>query len=677
MMNNRKNRTRLCILLTGGLLAAVIGFRQPVFRSEARDTHATLADIYDDDGVFGYVRFHDNSGEKHRNPAKKQADSSSVPYQNSEVDKLGQVMSDQLNAAFGSGIGTRADIQSVSAEELSQLNADLNRASSGNWNFTDIRSKITFQIPRASFPASALDSSTSLFYLEQAISRFPKLCCLFTLADLTLDSSYATFLVYSPIAKDELRTITLQYENTLNEILLVIKNNPSMTETDKLLYLHDEIVAMTEYSTGRTGIYALDCTPVGSLIYNLAVCQSYAAVFNQAALSAGLTSYVLDSSSHAWNAVLLGDKWYYIDTTWDDTRPTGQGKDYVKHDYLLVNDAVDANFTAMHTLTTLYSSQFSGLTSQLGNAFQSFFPKERKITSQMGYLGGLFYFSENNSIKSWDRGSTVNTYSNIPSASARRVAVANRLLYVSGSDGLYQSNADITALNKVDNTAFVGMYEAANRLYVSTGGSYYIYYDASTPVTSAQPNPGTSLSPLITPYPLNPSGSANPSGSPTATYGKIPTVPPISTGSSSPSPTAPTSSFSPNPGTTTIPFTSATPTPTATATSGETSNQDNADFTPPPQTTIKKIKNKKSRSVFVKWKKVKGSSRYQIQYSTSKNFSTKQMRDSLTNSVKIVNLYKNKTYFFRVRAVKIRRIDGVIRYRYAPWSSRKKKLIKI
>ena len=678
MKGNHRIKIRISILLILAILAAQVGIKE-LSNETAAAADTAVESFRDEDGVFGYVRLNDNRKNKKESKGTDirtvyaTPTPSSAPYQDIEVDRLGQAMSDQLNAAFGNSTATKAVLQQVTTDELATLNSNLNSSGSGNWHFTDISSKVTFQLPRSAFPSRVYDSSGVLYYLEQAISRYPALCTLFTLADVTINDANVTMLVYSPIPTDKMKSVTSSYASALNEIMKVIINNPNMSVTDKLLYLHDEVVAITEYSTGRSGVYALDHTPVASLLYNLAVCQSYSAAFNHLIRMAGITGYVIDSDTHAWNAVLIDNKWYYIDTTWDDTRSIGQTKDYIKHNYILVGSSADSGFSVAHSMTSEYLAHFSGMASSLGNAYDSYFPKSNNITSQMGYLNGYFYYADNNVIKRWDRNKNIDTFTGIPSAGSRRVAISDRLIYVSGSDGMYQSDAALTGLHKVDNTPFTGLYEAANVLYVSTGGSFYIYRDSSSPVAPTAPAPNQSLSPFVTPYPLNPVSSNIPgSGTPTPTRNGIPTVPPLPTASVIP--TVP--GIQPTPVGTIIPFFS--PTPGTTQQPGVTSDPDQSGssaFTAPASTYIKKIKNNKKRAVFIKWKKVKGSSRYQVKYSTSPSFATKQLRDSMTNSVTIANLFINKTYYFKVRAVKIKRVDGVLQYKYSAWSTKRKKLI--
>ena len=84
-------------------------------------------------------------------------------------------------------------------------------------------------------------------------------------------------------------------------------------------------------------------------------------------------------------------------------------------------------------------------------------------------------------------------------------------------------------------------------------------------------------------------------------------------------------------------------------------------------------KNKKKQSVTLSWQKISGAKGYQIQYALNKKF-TKKKKSKLiqkTNTT-IKKLKKKKTYYFRVRAYKIKGGKKV----YGKWSKVKKVKIK-
>ena len=49
-----------------------------------------------------------------------------------------------------------------------------------------------------------------------------------------------------------------------------------------------------------------------------------------------LKSYRISSDMHIWNAVMIDNKWYHIDLTWDDPI-TSDGKNNLIHNYMLID----------------------------------------------------------------------------------------------------------------------------------------------------------------------------------------------------------------------------------------------------------------------------------------------------------------------------------------------------
>lgn len=97
----------------------------------------------------------------------------------------------------------------------------------------------------------------------------------------------------------------------------------------------------------------------------------------------------------------------------------------------------------------------------------------------------------------------------------------------------------------------------------------------------------------------------------------------------------------------------------------------------PAKVTLKSVKNTKSKSISVSWKKVSGAKGYQITYSTSKKFSKKLTKTitvaSSASSKVIKNLKKNKTYYVKVRAFKKDKKGNKV---YGSYSSVKKVAVK-
>lgn len=68
---------------------------------------------------------------------------------------------------------------------------------------------------------------------------------------------------------------------------------------------------------------------------------------------------------------------------------------------------------------------------------------------------------------------------------------------------------------------------------------------------------------------------------------------------------------------------------------------------------ITSLKRKKSGSIWVKWKKVKGAKGYQLQYSTNKKLKKAKTVNTKKGSSLCKKLKKGKKYYFRVRAYRI------------------------
>lgn len=113
---------------------------------------------------------------------------------------------------------------------------------------------------------------------------------------------------------------------------------PEMPVEERVRIIHDYIVANFRYNEGdansKSGGYSIFVP--GSLIMGQGgVCQSYAAIFYQMAVASGIeVKYVTGTAwqnegekiPHAWNMVKIQDKWYHIDTTWDDPVPEVKGR---------------------------------------------------------------------------------------------------------------------------------------------------------------------------------------------------------------------------------------------------------------------------------------------------------------------------------------------------------------
>ena len=57
----------------------------------------------------------------------------------------------------------------------------------------------------------------------------------------------------------------------------------------------------------------------GCLVKGKAVCEGYSLAFNAIMLELGIPTKRMSGGGHAWNMVKIGNRWYHVDVTWNDT----------------------------------------------------------------------------------------------------------------------------------------------------------------------------------------------------------------------------------------------------------------------------------------------------------------------------------------------------------------------
>lgn len=123
---------------------------------------------------------------------------------------------------------------------------------------------------------------------------------------------------------------------------------PGMSADEKVKAVHDWVVKRLAYDESLRRYTAYE-----ALRYGRAVCQGYALLTYKMLTAAGIPARIVEgkvaSGDHAWNLVLLGGRWYHMDTTWDDPLPDRPGK--ASYAYYL---KTDAQMRADHSWTRAY-----------------------------------------------------------------------------------------------------------------------------------------------------------------------------------------------------------------------------------------------------------------------------------------------------------------------------------
>ncbi len=137
--------------------------------------------------------------------------------------------------------------------------------------------------------------------------------------------------------EEQVNLAIYKVENVRNKIIDSIRNTSS--DYNKILQIHDTLVELIDYhddnSNSSHNIY-------GALVDNKVVCEGYAKAFKYILdsinidcilVSGNATNSSNKTDSHMWNYVMINEKWYGVDVTWDDPIIIGNKIKTIRHDY--------------------------------------------------------------------------------------------------------------------------------------------------------------------------------------------------------------------------------------------------------------------------------------------------------------------------------------------------------
>lgn len=113
------------------------------------------------------------------------------------------------------------------------------------------------------------------------------------------------------------------------------KINSNMTEFEKAVVLHDELVLNCKYVEDNDPLRVSAYEPI---VHGSSNCQEYAEAYAYLLALAGIHNEIVESSAmfHLWNKVCINGVYYNVDLTWDDPMPDKKG--HVSHKYFLLSD---------------------------------------------------------------------------------------------------------------------------------------------------------------------------------------------------------------------------------------------------------------------------------------------------------------------------------------------------
>ena len=122
------------------------------------------------------------------------------------------------------------------------------------------------------------------------------------------------------------------------------KQTQGMTDLEKVDYLNNYLARKLKYDYSHTTANAITAAK-----RNVAMCAGYADMFQILGESAGLKVGRMSSDlmRHGWNYVLIGDRKYYIDTTWNDIGSSAS-KEYFSLKPIHQKEAPDQYISSVH-----------------------------------------------------------------------------------------------------------------------------------------------------------------------------------------------------------------------------------------------------------------------------------------------------------------------------------------
>ena len=248
-------------------------------------------------------------------------------------------------------------------------------------NFETEIDVLAYRIPRAeggSRYLQILNNHPGLFYVKSAIK--------WTYSSQDFVWKYTVTYIST---KEEFSQQKKAFEIAADQAVAQVE--PSMSDLEKALVVHDYLVQNCEYdyerySANPDSVPEVSHTAYGGLVEKMAVCdgygKAYAYIMND---KLGLPCEVVisDAMNHAWNLIQIDGEWYHVDATWDD--PTWDSIGRVVHKYFLLSDTAISDSEHKHhdwattrtANSTLYDTEYWS-----------------KINSAFCYNQGTWYYSQ-------------------------------------------------------------------------------------------------------------------------------------------------------------------------------------------------------------------------------------------------------------------------------------------
>ncbi len=111
-----------------------------------------------------------------------------------------------------------------------------------------------------------------------------------------------------------------QLNNIIDKYLREKKITAQNVTKDDIKKIHDYIIKRTTYDEEyeQSNEITESNKATGALINKKALCSGYSDAFAIFMDKLNIPNFEVTSEEHEWNAIYFNNKWYHIDTTWDD-----------------------------------------------------------------------------------------------------------------------------------------------------------------------------------------------------------------------------------------------------------------------------------------------------------------------------------------------------------------------
>lgn len=151
-------------------------------------------------------------------------------------------------------------------------------------------------------------------------------------------------------SNEEIESIDEELDNIIDKI--GVNNVKSLRS--KIRLFHDYIASINVYDSDKENGESsyLSDKAIGTLFQGHSICSGYTDTFSLFLDKINVENYKIATDEHTWNALLINNKWYHVDLTWDDPI-TNTGDNIIQYDYfMLTTDELKRQDNEEHNYNT-------------------------------------------------------------------------------------------------------------------------------------------------------------------------------------------------------------------------------------------------------------------------------------------------------------------------------------